>query len=93
MGQRRRFRQRPRNFPISGNIASRRRRAHGDGVMRTSDRRYYRRRAEAELKAASTTENAEACRAHYQLAELYLDRVYPPAEAPPANDAEPAAND
>ncbi len=47
------------------------------------DRRYFRRRAEAEIKAASATENTAACQAHYELAELYLERVYPPE---PAND-------
>lgn len=61
--------------------------------MRSSDRRYFRRRAEAEIRAAEGTENPDACRAHYQMAELYLDRVYPAAEAAPANDPEPPAND
>ncbi|WP_294354480.1 hypothetical protein [uncultured Sphingomonas sp.] len=47
--------------------------------MRTDDeddREYYNRRAEAEIEAASATENPAACRAHYQMAELYLERAY-----------------
>lgn len=46
-------------------------------VLKKSDQRYFRRRAEAELKAASRTDNPAACRAHYQLAEAYLDKVFP----------------
>lgn len=49
------------------------------------DRRYFRRRAEAELKAATATDSTEACQAHYQMAEMYLERVYPPEAA---NDAD-----
>ncbi|WP_019515757.1 hypothetical protein [Sphingomonas sp. Mn802worker] len=47
--------------------------------MRTDDdddREYYNRRAEAEIEAASATENPAACKAHYQMAELYLERAY-----------------
>ncbi len=56
--------------------------------MRTDDddREYYNRRAEAEIEAASATENPAACRAHYQMAELYLERAY-------SNDEEAAADE
>jgi len=40
------------------------------------DREYFNRRAEAEIEAASATENPAACRAHYQMAELYLERAF-----------------
>ena len=54
--------------------------------MRTDDDRdYYNRRAEAEIEAASATENPAACKAHYQMAELYLEKAY--------SDDEPAAED
>ena len=51
----------------------------------TKDRRYFRARAEAEIEAASASDNTAAVQAHYQLAELYLERVFPPEAA---NDAE-----
>lgn len=46
-------------------------------VLKKSDQRYFRQRAEAELKAASRTDNPAACKAHYELAEAYLDKVFP----------------
>ena len=58
--------------------------------MRTDDddddREYYNRRAEAEIEAASATENPAACRAHYQMAELYLERAYPDGEETAAGE-------
>jgi hypothetical protein len=48
-------------------------------VLKKSDQRYFRRRAEAELQAASKTDNPAACKAHYQLAEAYLDKAFPVA--------------
>ena len=60
--------------------------------MRTDDddREYYNRRAEAEIEAASATENPAACRAHYQMAELYLERAFSDEEDATSEDA-PAA--
>lgn len=40
------------------------------------DRAYYLYRAEAELELAQAASAPEAVRAHYHLANLYLDRVY-----------------
>ena len=61
--------------------------------MRTDDdddREYYNRRAEAEIEAASATENPAACRAHYQMAELYLERAFSDEEDA-ASEGAPAA--
>lgn len=56
--------------------------------MRTEDDRdYYNRRAEAEIEAASATENPAACRAHYQMAELYLERAFSDEDEVAASDA------
>ena len=44
-----------------------------DGGAQASD--YYYRRAEAELKMAQAATDANAVRAHYELANLYLERV------------------
>lgn len=38
--------------------------------------RYYYRRAETELKMAQAAASPAAVNAHYQLANLYLDRVF-----------------
>lgn len=68
-------------------------RRHIAGEARTTvtdndQRRYFRDRAEAEIAAASATGNPAACRAHYELAELYLDRAYADGE-PGGDEAEP----
>lgn len=44
--------------------------------MLKRDKRYFLERAEAELELAQQSGHPEAVAAHYQLAELYLDRVY-----------------
>jgi hypothetical protein len=41
-----------------------------------TDDTYYYHRAEAELEMAQRAENTAAVRAHYELANRYLDRVY-----------------
>jgi hypothetical protein len=55
-------------------------------VRTEDDREYYNRRAEAEIEAASATENSAACKAHYQMAELYLEKAYNDADEPTAGD-------
>jgi hypothetical protein len=47
----------------------------------TRDFQYLERRAEAELDAAQEAVHPAAVRAHYQLAALYLDALYRPADA------------
>lgn len=48
---------------------------------------YYERRAEEELELAQRALHPAAVRAHFQLADLYLDKVYGPADAgAPLND-------
>ncbi|NTS63584.1 hypothetical protein HRV97_00245 [Sphingomonas sp. HHU CXW] len=59
-------------------------------VRTDDDREYFNRRAEAEIEAASATENPAACRAHYQMAELYLERAFSDEEDAASEDA-PAA--
>lgn len=44
--------------------------------MMQSERDYFYNRAEAEIRMAQQATAPEAVRAHYQLAGLYLDRVY-----------------
>ena len=44
--------------------------------MSLDDRQYFYKRAEAELTMAQAARNPAAVRAHYTLAEHYLDRVY-----------------
>lgn len=44
--------------------------------MSHEDVNYYQRRAEAEIELASRSESTEAVQAHYQLATIYLDKVY-----------------
>lgn len=59
-------------------------------MMRADDERseelYFEHRAEAELMMASASDDPAACRAHYELATLYLDRVHPPAPAEAQGD-------
>jgi hypothetical protein len=43
--------------------------------MIEDDRSYYQRRAEAEIERAQEAILPQAVRAHYQLAEAYLERV------------------
>lgn len=45
-------------------------------MEREEDKRYFLRRAEAELEQAQRAEHPRAVRAHYHLANHYLDRVY-----------------
>jgi hypothetical protein len=44
-----------------------------DGYEQTGD--YYYRRAEAELKMAQRATDANAVKAHYELANLYLEQL------------------
>jgi hypothetical protein len=46
------------------------------------DLSYFYARADAELILAQQATHPAACRAHYQLANYYLDRVYNPANDP-----------
>lgn len=43
-----------------------------------SDSDYFLERAEAEIALAQSARHEAACRAHYELAGYYLDRVYGP---------------
>ena len=51
------------------------------------DTDYFAARAEAEIKAASDADSTAACQAHYRMAEVYLDRLYPPSEREAGEDA------
>jgi hypothetical protein len=53
--------------------------------MKTDDRRYYLRRAEAELDLAQRATHPAAVRAHYVIANHYLDRVYGKPQSVTAN--------
>lgn len=44
-------------------------------------RRYYEHRAEEQLELAQAAERLEVVQAHYRLAGLYLDLLFPPTEA------------
>jgi hypothetical protein len=44
--------------------------------MEPLDREYCYRRAEEELERARTSTTARVVQVHYELAELYLDRLY-----------------
>jgi hypothetical protein len=44
-----------------------------------SGNRYFYQRAEAELRMARQAAGEAAAKAHYQLANLYLDRFYNPS--------------
>ena len=46
-----------------------------DNVMRESDQSYYQRRAEAELERARRATLKPVVKAHYELAEAYLQKV------------------
>jgi hypothetical protein len=50
--------------------------AEGTVKTMTIDRDYWTRRAETELKRAETASDPAACKAHYELAGLYLNRVH-----------------
>ncbi len=56
--------------------------------MALSDREYFYRRAEAELKMAQSARDPNAVRAHYTLAGHYLDRAYGGHERRPASAEE-----
>ena len=45
-------------------------------VQRVDDRTYLERRAEDELGAAQEASHPAVVRAHFQMASLYLDRLY-----------------
>ena len=45
-------------------------------MVTDEDRLYYERRAEMALKMAAATEDPDARRSHYTLANLYLDRAF-----------------
>lgn len=45
--------------------------------MEEDERRYLELRAESELFCAQAAKHPRAVKAHYSLAELYLDRLYP----------------
>jgi len=45
-------------------------------AMSGEDVDYFERRAEAEIALAQKARNTEAVQAHYQMATLYLDRIY-----------------
>jgi hypothetical protein len=53
---------------------------HGGRDMTRDDILYYSRRAEAELERAQHATHPNAARAHYVIANHYLDRVYGQAE-------------
>ncbi|WP_200932544.1 hypothetical protein [Sphingomonas sp. Leaf412] len=55
--------------------------------MRTDDPDYLAARAEAETEAAAKAASPEAVRAHYRMAEAYLDRLYPPEDEEGASEA------
>jgi len=46
-----------------------------EDVMREPDQSYYRRRAEAELERAQRATLKPVVKAHYELAEAYLQKV------------------
>lgn len=49
--------------------------------MLEDDSSYFTRRAEAELDQAQRATNPQVVRAHYMLAEAYLERIQPKARA------------
>lgn len=55
--------------------------------MREDDATYFYRRAEAELELAQKADKPEVVRAHFRLANAYLDRI---TDAEPAQQAEHA---
>ena len=48
--------------------------------MSREDVDYFERRAEAEIALAQKAKSTEVVQAHYQMATLYLDRIYAPDE-------------
>lgn len=44
--------------------------------MAANDFAYFQKRAEAELELAQRAQHPNAVKAHYHLAEIYLDRVH-----------------
>jgi hypothetical protein len=49
---------------------------HGNSDMSNCPLSYFEHRAETELEMAQRATHPAVVRAHYQLADLYLDRVY-----------------
>lgn len=45
--------------------------------MEASERRYIEFRAEQEIRSALTAKHPNAAKAHYKLAEMYFERLYP----------------
>ncbi len=58
--------------------------------MVEKDKEYLEARAEAELKLAKDAEHPAAVRAHYLLADLYLDQLHGDAERSTSQDPENA---
>lgn len=52
-----------------------------EGAMLEDDSTYFTRRAEAELDQAQRATNPQVVRAHFMLAEAYLERLQPDARA------------
>lgn len=50
--------------------------------MQREDETYFEQRAKEELELAQQATTAEATKAHYKLANLYLERVHPEAGEP-----------
>lgn len=48
--------------------------------MQREDEIYFEQRAKEELELAQQATTAEATKAHYKLANLYLERVHPEAD-------------
>lgn len=46
--------------------------------MSPETRRYYEHRVEEQLELAQHAERADVVQAHYRLADLYLDLLFPP---------------
>jgi hypothetical protein len=49
--------------------------------MNSADRDFFQQRAEAELKLAQNAKDGRVVRAHYTLANLYLERIHHPGES------------
>jgi hypothetical protein len=47
-------------------------------VMNPETRRYYEHRVEEQLELAQQSNQPEVVKAHYRLADLYLDLLFPP---------------
>jgi hypothetical protein len=72
---------------MAGCLAAAQNVASNQGVtgMSVDDLDYYKARAEQELERAQGATCPEAVRAHYELAGLYLDRVYGSGADEPAH--------